>query len=337
MIEYKNTDLTELDVKDKKHSVSEKRIMLQSFSDVGTQVIVLFILISVGALLGRLGLITDAGSRTMTDIVLYAVTPCVIINAFQREYQPRLLSGLLITLAAAVATMGFSVLLAELLYRKKDISRGVVLKFAVVFSNCGFMALPLQQAVLGEDGVFYGAVYVAVFNIFMWTYGLIAMSGKTQLRQALKAVVNPGIIGTAVGLLLFVFSIRLPQVIATPISMLAALNTPIPMLIIGNQLIKSDLHRVLRDRDAYFAMAIRLILLPLAVMGVLLLLKVDATVTASVVIAVSSPVAAFTTMMSTKYGRDTGLSAGIVSASALFSLLTMPLIVGLTRYLAQSA
>jgi predicted permease len=53
-----------------------------------------------------------------------------------------------------------------------------------------------------------------------------------------------------------------------------------------------------------------------------------------VVIAVSAPVAAFTTMMSAKYGRDTELSAGIVSASALFSLITMPLIVGLTRYLA---
>lgn len=309
--------------------------MLQSFADVGTQVLVLFILISVGTLLGKLGLITDSGSRTMTDIVLYAVTPCVIINAFQREYQPRLLSGLLITLAAAVATMGFSVLLAELLYRKKDISRGVVLKFAVVFSNCGFMALPLQQAVLGEDGVFFGAVYVAVFNVFMWTYGLIRMSGRTQLRQALKAVVNPGIIGTAAGLLLFVFSIRLPAVLSTPISMLAALNTPIPMLIIGNQLIKSDMRRVLRDKDAYFAMAIRLILLPLAVMGILLLLKVDADVTTAVVIAVSAPVAAFTTMMSAKYGRDTELSAGIVSASALFSLVTMPLIVGLTRYLTQ--
>ena len=320
MSEYKNTD-------------SELIAMLRSFADVGEQVLVLFILISVGALLGKLGLITDKGARSMTDVVLYAVTPCVIINAFQREYQPRLLGGLLITLAAAFLTLGLSALLAELLYRKKDISRRVVLKFSVVFSNCGFMALPLQQAVLGDDGVFYGAAFVAMFNIFMWTYGLITMSGRTQLRQAVKAIANPGIIGTAIGLLLFVFSVRLPAVISTPISMLAALNTPVPMLIIGNQLIKTDIRRVLCDKDAYIAMAIRLILLPLAVMGALLLLKVDSTVAVSVVIAVSSPVAAFTTMMASKYGRDVGLSAGVVSASALFSLLTMPLIVGLTQYL----
>lgn len=311
--------------------------MLSSFIDVGTQVLVLFILIGAGALLSRLGLITDAGTRTMTDIVLYAVTPCVIINAFQREYQPRLLGGLLVTLAAAFLTMLFSVILAELLYRKADISRSVVLKFAVVFSNCGFMALPLQQAVLGSDGVFYGAAYVAVFNIFMWTYGLLAMSGKRQSKEALKAVVNPGIIGTAIGVLLFVFSIKLPTVIASPVSMLASLNTPVPMLIIGHQLLHSDVRRVLRDKSAYLAMAIRLIFLPLAVMGIMLLLRLDAVVTTAVVIAVSAPVAAFTTMMAAKYGRDTELSSGIVSASALFSLVTMPAVVGLTRYLAQGS
>ena len=306
---------------------------MQSFFDVGTQVLVLFILIGVGALLTKVGLITEQGSRSMTDVVLYAVTPCVIINAFQREYQPEMLGGLLIALLAAFLSLLFSVLLAELLYRKKDIDRGVVLKFSVVFSNCGFMALPLQKAILGEDGVFYGAAFVAMFNIFMWTYGLITMSRKTDVKAALKAVVNPGIIGTVIGLILFVFSVKLPTVIATPVSMLAALNTPVPMLVIGYHLMHSDLRRVLKDKDAYVAMALRLIVLPLAVMGVMLALKVDATVTTATVIAVSSPVAAFTTMMATKYGRDTELSAGIVSASSLFSLVTMPAVVGLTQYL----
>ena len=309
--------------------------MLSSFFDVGTQVLVLFVLIGVGALLTKLGLITEGGARTMTDVVLYAVTPCVIINAFQREYRPEMLKGLLLTLLIAFLTLLFSVLLAEILYRKKDISRAVVLKFSLVFSNCGFMALPLQQAILGEDGVFYGAAYVAVFNIFMWTYGLIAMSGKREPKAMLKAVVNPGVIGTVIGVILFMCSVKLPTVIASPVSMLAALNTPVPMLVIGYHLMHANIRRVLTDKSAYFAMAMRLVILPLAVMGVLLLLKADATITVAVVIAVSAPVAAFTTMMAGKFGRDTELSAGIVSASALFSLVTMPLVVGLTQFLVK--
>lgn len=307
--------------------------MLSSFLDVGQQVLVLFILIGVGALLTKLGFITDKGASSMTDVVLYAVTPCVIINAFQREYRPELLGGLLTALLCAFLVMLGSVLLAELLYRKKEISRAVVLKFSLVFSNCGFMALPLQEAVLGKDGVFYGAAYIAVFNIFMWTYGLIAMSRKTELRSALKAIVNPGVIGTLIGVLLFIFSVKLPTVISSPISLLSALNTPVPMLVIGYHLMHADLKKVLTDKDAYFAMAMRLILIPLATLGVLYLCKVDQTVATAVVIAVSSPVAVFTTMMSAKFGRDTRLSAGIVSASAIFSLITMPLIVGLAMYI----
>ena len=333
MIEYNNLDSKNRLPLEKGGCDNIGERVMQSFFDVGSQVLVLFILIAVGVLLTKLGLITDKGARSMTDVVLYAVTPCVIINAFQREYQPEMLSGLLIALAAAFLSLLFSVLLAELLYQKKDIARGVVLKFAVVFSNCGFMALPLQKAVLGDDGVFYGAAFVAMFNVFMWTYGLIMMSGKTDRRSALKAVLNPGIIGTAIGVILFVFSIKLPTVIASPVSLLAALNTPVPMLVIGYYLAHANLKRVLRDKDAYFAMVLRLIVLPLAVMGVMVLLRIDATVTTATVIAVGSPVAAITTMMSAKYGRDTELSAGVVSASSLFSLVTMPLVVGLTQYL----
>ncbi len=307
--------------------------MISSFLDVGQQVLVLFILIGVGALLSKLGYITDKGAATMTDVVLYAVTPCVIINAFQREYQPELLGGLLTAALCAFLVMLASVLIAELLYRKTELSRAVVLKFSLVFSNCGFMALPLQEAVLGKDGVFFGAAYIAVFNIFMWTYGLITMSRKTELRSALKAIVNPGIIGTVIGVLLFVFSVKLPTVLASPVSFLAALNTPVPMLVIGYHLTRADLKRVLRDKGAYFAMAMRLILIPLAALGAMLLADVNGVVAVAVVIAVSSPVAAYTTMMAAKYGRDTELSAGIVSASSLFSLITMPLIVGLAKYL----
>ena len=307
--------------------------MAESFLDVGQQVLVLFILIGVGALLTKIGMITENGAKTMTDVVLYAVTPCVIVNAFQREYQPAMLGGLLVALLAAFLTLLFSVLLAELLYRKRDIDRGVVLKFALVFSNCGFMALPLQEAVLGEDGVFYGAAYIAVFNLFMWTYGLIVMGRRTSPKAAMRAVLNPGVIGTVIGVLLFVFSIELPSVIGMPVQFLAALNTPVPMLVIGYYLMKSDLRRILKDKDAYIAMAFRLILLPLAAMGVMLLCGVDRVVLCSAVIAISAPVAANTTMMAAKFGRDVRLATGVVSASTLFSMVTMPLVIGLTRYL----
>lgn len=307
--------------------------MIDGFLNVGVQVAALFVLIAVGVLLTKLNIIRENGVGVMTDIVLYAVTPCVIINAFQREFRSDMLVGLFIALLSAFGIMLLSVLLAELLYRRQQIDRSVVLRFSVVFSNCGFMALPLQQAILGQDGVFYGAAFVAVFNIFMWTYGLIVMSRRTCPRDALKAIINPGIIGTLVGVVLFICSIELPDVLSLPIGYLATLNTPVPMLIIGYYLANAKLSRVLRDRDAYAAMTLRLIAIPLGALLLLHVIGVDGTIVTAMVIAAASPVAAFTTMMSGKYGHDTELSAGIVSASTLFSLFTMPLIITLAQYL----
>ncbi len=307
--------------------------MINSFLSVGQQVVVLFILIAVGALLTKVNIVKEQGVRVMTDIVLYAVTPCVIINAFQRAYEPSMLKGLLITLLCAFCVMLFSVGLAQLLYRKKSVDRRAVLKFTVVFSNCGFMALPLQESILGADGVFYGAAYISVFNIFMWTYGLITMSGKREKKEIFKAILNPGVIGTLIGVLLFVLRVTLPEVIHSPIRFLAALNTPVPMLIIGFYLASSHLGKVLREKEAYLAMALRLVLIPAAALLVMKLIGLDKTVITAVVIAAASPVAAFTTMMASKYHRDTELSAGVVSLSALFSLVTLPSVVGLTQYL----
>ncbi len=307
--------------------------MLSAFFDVGVQVAVLFILIFIGALLTKLNILTESGVKSITDIVLYAVTPCVIINAFQREYDSKILKNLLVVLLVAFLTMIFSVILAELLYRKKKVDRAVVLKFCVVFSNCGFMSLPLQQAILKDDGVFYGAAYVAVFNIFMWTYGIITMSGKKEIKQISKAIINPGIIGTLIGVLLFVFSVTLPKIAAMPIEFLAALNTPVPMLIIGFYLATTNLKYIIKSKDAYPAVAFRLIIIPLLLIFILKLLGIPKIILVSVTISVCAPAAAITTMMSAKYNHDTKLSAGIVSGSTALSLITMPIMISLAQYI----
>ena len=125
----------------------------------------------------------------------------------------------------------------------------VVLRVGSIFSNCGFMSLPLQKAILGNDGVFYGAIYVAVFNIFIWTYGLVAMSGDKKELSLKKLIANPGIVGVVIAILLWVFHIQLPSILYSPIDYLGALNTPIPMIIIGCQLANTSLKSMLKTKE----------------------------------------------------------------------------------------
>ena len=307
--------------------------MVNSFLTVSEQVFILFILIAVGFVCGKTKLITESGSKVMADVVLYFVTPCVIISAFQREFDATMLIKLLVSVLASAIILFCSVIVAQLIYKKQERSRACVLKFATVFSNCGFMSLPLQQALLGEDGVFYGASFVAIFNVFVWTYGLRTMKGKEDKASLSKVLLNPGIIGTLLGIILFVCSITLPKIVAQPINYLAALNTPVPMLIIGFYLSSANLKKAFTDFWAYVAMALRLIVLPLVTLFVLLLCGIKGSMLVSLVISVSAPIAAITTMMSAKFGHDTELSVSIVSASTLLSLITMLLIVGLAQYL----
>lgn len=291
--------------------------------------LVLFILIAVGFVCGKKGVITEHASKKMTDIVLYVVTPCVMISAFQRDFSPALLSKVLISAGSAVVILAFSILLARLVFRGKDVSRKKVLQFSVVFSNCGFMSLPLQKELLGEDGWFYGSIFVAVFNLVVWSYGLVDMSGDKRQLSAKKLLLNPGILGVAVAILLFVFSVRLPDIIAQPVGHLANLNTPLPMLIIGFYLSQANIKKAFTDLGAYLSMALRLAVIPLAVTFGMTALGLDRTMVIAFVIACSAPTAATTTMFAAKFDRDVELSVSTVASSTLVSIITMPLIVSL--------
>lgn len=305
--------------------------MLQNFLTVGQQVLIIFILIAVGFICGKTKLIKGEGAACLTNIVLYAVTPCLMIEAFQRDFDASMLTNLLITAAAAVGVHLLSILIAALCIHDKDKSRQTVLRFSVVFSNCGFMCLPLEQALLGDDGVFYGGVFVAVFNIVLWSYGLVMMSGDKKQLSIKRLVLNPGIMGVLIGLVFFVFSIRLPEIVMSPISFLADLNTPLPMLVIGYYLYKSNLIDAVKDVKSYIAIALRLIVIPILSLAILYLCGMRGTLLLSTVIAASAPVAASTTMFATKFNKDVAASVNLVSLSTIFSILTMSLIVGFAQ------
>lgn len=305
--------------------------LLENFIMIAQQVLVLFVLISVGFACGKKGILTDESSKKITDIVLFVVTPCVMVSAFQREFSMHLLGNILITAICAAATMIATIFISKLVFHDKNGARKKVLQFSAIFSNCGFMSLPMQKAVLGDDGWFYGSIYVAVFNIIVWSYGLLMMSGDKKQLSFKKLAFNPGIVGVLIALIIFVLRIELPYIIIEPVNFLAALNTPLPMLIIGFYLSQANLKKAFTDCGAYLAMALRLVVVPLLSFAVMYLLNVDRTILIACVIAGSAPTAATTTMFSAKYGRDVELSVSLVASTTVVSIITMPLIVALAQ------
>ncbi len=308
--------------------------MLNNVLTVFWQVVTLFLLMSFGFAGGKTGLINKNGSKVMTNVSLYFVTPCLIINSFNIEYDPNRLMGLLTCLLASFLIHAGLIAAATLIFRGKEEKRRRVLRFALVFSNAAYMGIPLQEAVLGEEGVFYGSVYIAMFNITLWTYGVVCSTGNIREISGKKLLFNPGIIGVVLGLLLFLLPIKLPLVLSSVIGSMASLNTPLAMLIIGFFLAESNLFAALRDKSVYIVALLRLVAAPLIVLALLYLFGVRDAVLVSLITAASAPVAAATSMFATRYENDITLSVNLVTITTILSIVTMPLIVALAQLLA---
>ena len=326
---------------------------LESFLAVAEKVGLLFILIAVGFVCQRIRMLTEEVNKKLADIVMYFVTPCVIINAFasttyERTELFQILKNIGIVAMIAVLAHAGMILAVYLIFRSKEEDRRRILRFAAVFSNAGFIALPLAQALIDTDicheGVLYAAVYLAVFNIVLWTWGLLDMSGENCSMNLRKILLNPGIIGVVAGLFLFTSplyihigdtaGIRLPELLLDAVSAMAALNLPLPMFMVGYYLGKADILAAFRDKWSYLCMALRLLIFPLAALAVMYVCGVRGNVLIVSVLGTCAPVGATTTIFAAKFDRDTELSVRLVSLSTIMSLITMPLIVGLTQMLA---
>lgn len=313
---------------------------MSHFLPVATQVLILFILIGVGVLCKKCRILNDTSVKCITDIVLYCVTPCVLIRSFaDTPFSAEKLKELALMLAIVILIHAGMILLSRVLIRDKDDSRQRTLQFAMIFSNAGYMGLPLQQALLGSEGTFFSGMYIAMFNVAVWTYGLYLMSGDKKTVSPKKAILSPGVLGVLIGFVVFLIPLvvprfSLPSILYDPINHLANLNTPLPMLIIGYYLADIDFKSVFKDLKCFYVIGLRLIVMPLLALGILYLCGVRGIMLVSLVISVSTPIAAITTMFAAKYDRYPEVSCNLVSFSTLLSVITMPLIVGLTGMIA---
>ncbi len=294
--------------------------------DVGKNVIIIFLLIGVGFVLQKLKFFTPVGIKQMTNLLLSVVTPCVLIQAYQKEFKAELAYQLMYTALFTVLILTISALLCKVLFRKEPTNRYRIDAFASIYSNCGFMALPLLSAVLGSDGVFFGSGYLAVFTLFYWTQGVYTMTENKKDLSVKKALMTPGIIGTILALVLFFSGVKLPYVISQPIGHLANLNTPVAMVILGTYLVNIDFKKVLSSFSIVKVCLVRLIIIPVIAIGVAYAIRLDAIVAKAVLISSACPTAAVTTLFATRFNLDADYSSQIVSITTLLSVVTIPLI-----------
>ncbi len=291
---------------------------------------VLFILMGVGFICGKKGFIDDAFAKNMSWIVVNIATPGMILAAGMNDESTirgeSLAFGFLVAFLVYVFLIAFSFLLIPLV-RVPDEDKNVY-RVMAIFSNIGFMGLPIIQAAYGSEAVLYGALFQFPYNFLMYTYGIAAMRGENPFKSAesMKRVLNVGVISSTLAIIIYISGIHMPSFISVSARHLSNLAAPLSMMVIGQSMIHMKPKELIGDIRLLIFSLIKLIAVP--VIGVLLLrLFIKDTMMLSVCyIMLATPIGSMTAMLSAQYGGNYKLASKGVALSTIMSVVTIPLV-----------
>lgn len=286
------------------------------------QLITMFLYMTVGYLLFRKNLITEAGSKALSNLLLYVILPCVILRSFAVDGTQEKTQTLAVSLGLGFLTLLTAMLVSALVFRRNPEAN-----FGSAFSNAGFMGIPLITAVLGQDAVFYIAGMVALLNIFQWTYGQGVLNNSLRKLRSGEIFKNPLVISFTAGLLIYALPISIPVQLGSAINAFASCNGPVAMVVLGVMLGKVPLTQIVRSKTSWLVCLIRLLLIP----GLTLLMlscfpSVSTDIRIALLIAAAAPVGSNLAVYVQKQGKDSSEAVKMICLSTLLSAVTMPVI-----------
>lgn len=302
------------------------------------QIAIMFILMGIGFLCRYTNLMHDQTNKELTKILLYVVSPCIIINSFLQPATKALLAGFFWGIVATAVVFSVSIVVAKLIFGLpvfKNNPQVNAMKFAATYSNGGFMGIPLVQAMMGTAGTFYSVPYLVVYNIFLWSHGVgIFEQGKKQvfIDQVRTIIFNPNIIATFIGFIIFIIHLPLTEIITQPIKDIVDVNTPLSMIVIGANLGGLGKEMV-KDKKIWFICLLRNIVFPAMILLVLRLLPLTQTAYLAIVIMASCPIAGLIVMLSLMNNHSLEFPSQALCLSTLLSVITLPLVIMLASML----
>lgn len=298
---------------------------------ISKQILIMFIILALGALCAYKGLITKDGNKQLSAIELHVVNPLLIFMTYQSEYSPALLRGLGWSFLLSAVSFGVTILLSNLMIPKRREDHELE-RFSVVYSNCGFIGIPLIRGIYGDEGVLYLTAYLTLFNLLVWTHGYMTMKGSRDFSTFKKALCAPSVIAVLIGLVFYLTNIRLPRVLSSSFKYVADMNTPLAMLIAGAAAMQTDFKKAFKNSGLYIVSGLKLLVLPLLAFGINLLLiiclklPVPTLVLMTVTIATACPVATTGTMFAIQMDKKPERCSEFFAATTLLSALTLPIV-----------
>ena len=283
----------------------------------------IILLAAVGFLITKKGIFSVKTRQDMTDVIIYVILPCNIFHSFEESLSMDVLRQCLIVFIIAMCVQLLYLVLNPILYRRFPMERRVVMQYATICNNAGFMGLPVIESVFGATGVLYGSIVLIPIRLFMWTIGL-SLFTKSDSKQAFKRLAtHPCIWAVILGFAYMFLPWKLPVFLSSAINILGQCTMPLAMLIVGSILSEVNFKTVF-EKAAFYYTALRLIAIPAVIFIALTLIGTDPIVRGVSVLSAAMPAALITAMLAQKYGRDAAFASKVIFVSTLFSLVTLP-------------
>lgn len=300
---------------------------MEFFSDMLSLQLMLFVLILVGVLIRRIGLLTESGCKMLSSLLINLILPCNIVHAFMSgaevgaEFARNcfLMVGLS-ALIQAIAAVGNRFLFARFPREERS-----VLSYGMICSNSSFVGLPIAEELFGSIGVMYTSVFQIPLRFIMWTAGLSLFTDISRKDALKKLVRHPCIIAVFLGLLMMVLPVELPDFLNSALNAMSSCTTPVSMLVIGSILALAPVRSLFSLPVLYFT-ALRLVVFPLLVYVLLLPFNLDRLLVDICVLMTAMPAGSSTSILATQYDCNAVFASEIIFTSTLFSIVTIPLL-----------
>ena len=292
---------------------------------IGKQILIMFIILMLGVICNLRGLITKDGTKSLSIVELNIVNPVLIFMSYQTDYEPALMKGLLWAFLLAAISFAAAIPFSMIFVPKKS-RYSVIQRFSVVYSNCGFMGIPLIMNIYGSNGVLYLTAYITLFNLLVWTHGYMMMKGKRDFSTLVKALLSPSVIATVLGFIFYITQIRLPEIPYKAMDYISAMNTPLAMLIAGATVAQTNILKAFKGIEIYRVCAGKLLIVPALTFDLVRFTPAPDIVKMVITIAAACPVATTGTMFAITMDRHPQKCSEFFAVTTVLSGLTLPLV-----------
>jgi len=295
--------------------------------DILAAMLKIILAMALGFFLYKRHILNDNTNEVMSRLITMSAAPCMIFSSVMSlDAENRstvyllLIAGVVLyVLLALIAFAGAVIIVRD---RKQ---RGVY-EAMMTFGNAAFLAFPIGQALMGDAGVSFLAILNMHQNVFAFSYGVFQLTkgGSGSARFQLKKLLNPPIIAAFIALALFLFGVKVPDIINQPIGFVGQLCSPLSMIVMGATIASYPFRNIFTNWRYYAASLVKLVIVPLIVFAIAFRIWGVGDITEVLVIHCSMPTAVIISMIAIMYGSDYKTTSSATGLMDILCIGTIP-------------